>query len=191
MLEKPREPKGSQAYPGPAPPHQLRAQKWVWNQARCRRTSSLPGFLREMSYEGDDCSAPCVRRQLGNSKLGSLFTDTGCRSLHLSDGREALLTHPKLLFPGNPPIAPGRPPVLLRGTCSWSKVGLDLPCPSRALSWHSPMALATTLTRSVISSSPTPASARAPATCARRDRPPVGKGSLYHLQAEDRLGLSF
>ena len=190
MLEKPRGPKESQAYRGPAPPHQLRAQKWVWNQGRCRRTSSLPGFLREMRYEGDDCSALGVRRQLGSSKLRSLFTDAGCRALH-SDGREPLLGHPKPLFPGTPPAASGRPPVLLRGTCSWSKVGLNLPCPSRALSRHSPMALVTMLTRSVISSSPTPASARAPATCAQRHRPPTGKGSLYHLWAEDRLGLSF
>lgn len=143
-----------------------------------------------MKYEGDDCFAPRIRHQLGSSKLGSLFIDTGCRALHLSDAREPLLRHPKPPFPGNPPAAPGKPPVLLQGTCFWSKVGLDLPCPSRALSWHSPIALATTLTRSVISSSPTPASARAPATCAHRDRPPTGKGSLYHLWAEDRLGLN-
>lgn len=34
-----------QAYPGPAPPHRLRARRWVWNQGRCRRISSPPGYL--------------------------------------------------------------------------------------------------------------------------------------------------
>lgn len=33
--------------------------------------------------------------------------------------------------------------------------------------WHSPIALATSLTRSAISSSPTPSSASAPATCSQ------------------------
>lgn len=154
----------SQAYPGPAPPHRLRAQRWVWNPAHCRRTSSLPGFLREMRCERDERCALGVRQQ---QCLGSLFTETSCQTLHLSDGRETWLWGPKaaVLRSSRRETLP-QPLGSDLGTCSWSKGGpRPPPPPPRALGRHSPMALATSLTRSVISSSPAPASARAPATC--------------------------
>lgn len=91
-MARPGRGRRSQAYPGPAPPHRLRAQRWVWNPAHCRRTSSLPGFLREMRYERDDRCALGVRQQ---QCLGSLFTETSCQTLHLSDGRETWLWGPK------------------------------------------------------------------------------------------------
>lgn len=53
-----------------------------------------------MSYEGDDCSAPCVRRQLwatASSEVSSLIQAAG---LFISVMEEKpCSTHPKLLFP--------------------------------------------------------------------------------------------
>ena len=118
---------------------------------------------------------------LGALPTTALFTEPGCHTLHLTGEGETHLGDPRLWDPRNGPrdfpSAPRESPrksfyAPAGNLCLvCPKVILDLPpSPSKSLGWHSPMALATTLTRFVISSSPTPASARAPATCPPTDQ---------------------
>lgn len=178
----------SQAYPGPAPPHRLRAQRWVWNPAHCRRTSSLPGFLREMRYERDD---RCALGASGSSSASGASSPRQAVRLFISVMEEKPGSgDPRLLFSGAPAGRPSLSPwgvaweascaaagnlLLVQGGASTSPASSPSPGPA--------------LTHGLGDLAHPICDLLQPRTCLsqgarhlhpHRDRPPTGKESLYH-----------
>lgn len=84
---------------------------------------------------------------------------------------------------GDLPFAPGKPSYTAAGNLLLVPRSASSSLPtSQSLGWNLPMALATMLTRSVISFSPTPASARAPATCTHTEISPNGQRVTVALE---------